>query len=290
MISKIKFFLKNTILIINFLYEEYFVSKKRKEKFKRDFNILLRKLEKKENFSYSRFSDGELFVLQNKKLIISKNYWSLEDKKYYANFSNDDKKEFLPTKHQFYRKKLIQSLKFKKKNYFKGISCSCCNGKTAVNYMKSIAKDDKNLTHSNLLQNGNYKLFITKMLSLFKKKKIVLISNKNNDFKKLPFSVIKRFDIGINCFVNDYSVLYKIINYIKKYKIKNHVFLFSASSLSNVLIMELYREFDENTYIDIGSTLNPYFNFKTLSKSRSYLSEYWNSSKHSKHLKKNCYW
>ena len=67
MISKIKFFLKNTILIINFLYEEYFVSKKRKEKFKRDFNILLRKLEKKENFSYSRFSDGELFVLQNKK-------------------------------------------------------------------------------------------------------------------------------------------------------------------------------------------------------------------------------
>ena len=171
MISKIKFFLKNTILIINFLYEEYFVSKKRKEKFKRDFNILLRKLEKKENFSYSRFSDGELFVLQNKKLIISKNYWSLEDKKYYANFSNDDKKEFLPTKHQFYRKKLIQSLKFKKKNYFKGISCSCCNGKTAVNYMKSIAKDDKNLTHSNLLQNGNYKLFITKMLSLFKKKK-----------------------------------------------------------------------------------------------------------------------
>ena len=71
----------------------------------------------------------------------------------------------------FTEKKLIQSLKFKKKNYFKGISCSCCNGKTAVNYMKSIAKDDKNLTHSNLLQNGNYKLFITKMLSLFKKKK-----------------------------------------------------------------------------------------------------------------------
>ena len=290
MISKIKFFLKNTILIINFLYEEYFVSKKRKEKFKRDFNILLRKLEKKENFSYSRFSDGELFVLQNKKLIISKNYWSLEDKKYYANFSNDDKKEFLPTKHQFYRKKLIQSLKFKKKNYFKGISCSCCNGKTAVNYMKSIAKDDKNLTHSNLLQNGNYKLFITKMLSLFKKKKIVLISNKNNDFKKLPFRVIKRFDIGINCFVNDYSVLYKIINYIKKYTIKNHVFLFSASSLSNVLIMELYREFDENTYIDIGSTLNQYFNFKPLSISSFYVSDYWNSCKHSKHLKKNCYW
>ena len=290
MINSIKFFLKRIILTVNFLYEENFVSKKRKEKFRRDFYILLRKLEKTENFAFLRFSDGELFVLQNKKLIISKNYWSLDDKKYYANFSNDDKKEFLPSKHQFYRKKLFQSLKLKKKNYFKGISCSCCNGDVAVTFMSSIAKSDKNLTYSNLLQNGNYKLYITKMVNLFKKKKIILISNKNNDFKKLPFRIIKRFDVGVNCFINDYSILYKIINYIKKYKVKNHLFLFSASSLSNILIMELYKKFDTNTYIDVGSTLNPYFNFKTLSKSRSYLSEYWTNSKSSNHLKKRCYW
>ena len=96
--------------------------------------------------------------------------------------------------------------------------------------------------------------------------------------------------MGVNCFINDYSILHKIQNFIKNKKIKNHLFLFSASSLSNVLIKELFDEFANNTYIDVGSTLNPYYDFQTLSKSRSYLSEYWIKSSTSNHLKKKCYW
>lgn len=290
MIKKVRLYIKVFYLKINFLYDKYFISKKRKLKFRKDFNILFKKLKKKENFAFLRFSDGELFVLQNKKLIIAKRYWSLEDKKYFANFSDSDKKMFLPSKHQFYRQKLYQSLKFKKKNYFKGISCTCCNGNIPTKYMKNIANNDRNLTFSNILQNGNYNYFIKKMVNLFNEKKIILISNYNSNHKKLPFKVLKKFNVGTNCFINDYSLIYKIKNYIKKNKIKNHVFLFSASSLSNIIIKELFNEFDYNTYIDIGSTLNPYYDFESLSKSRSYLSEYWINSESSNHLKKICYW
>ena len=49
--------------------------------------------------------------------------------------------------------------------------------------------------------------------------------------------VNKKFDIGKNCFINDYYLVNKVKNYINKNKIKNYVFLFSASSLSNVLIL-----------------------------------------------------
>lgn len=290
MLKRIKFFLKFIFLKINFYYEEYFISKKRKKKFKKDFNILFKKLKEYENFAFLRFSDGELFVLQNKKLIISKRYWVLEDKKYFAKFNYEETKKFLPSKHQFYQKKLYQSLIFEKKNYFKGISCSCCNGKSAVNYMKNIANDKANLTFSNLLQNANYKLFIKRIVVFFKNRKIILISNKNHDYKKLPFKVIKKFDVGVNCFINDFSLLDDIRNFIKKKKIKNHIFLFSASSLSNILIKELFDEFADNTYIDVGSTLNPYYDFQSLSKGRSYLSEYWTKNSTSNHLKKNCYW
>ena len=290
MIKRFKPYLKAIYLNINYFYDKYLVSKKRKQKFKKDFNILLKKIKKKENFAFLRFSDGELFVLQNKKIIISKKYWSLEGKKYFANFTDDDKKSFLPSKHQFYRRKLYQSLKFKKKNYFKGISCTCCHGKTHVQYMKNIAYGDKNLTFSNLLQNGNYNFFINKMVKLFDKRKIILISNYNNNHKKLPFKIIKKFNVGVNCFINNYSLVNEIRNYINKNKIKNHLFLFSAASLSNLIIKELYNEFDSNTYIDIGSTLNPYYDFESLSNSRSYLSEYWTKSKSSNHLKKICYW
>ena len=290
MTKKIKFYLKIFFFKINVLYELFFISKKRKQKFKKDLNNLFKKLKNRENFAFLRFSDGELFVLENKKLIISKKYWSLENKKYFANFSADDQKKFLPLKHQFYRRKLYDSLKFKKKNYFKGISCSCCNGKNSVLFMKNITKDDKNLTFSNLLQNSNYIFFIEKIVKLLKKRKIILISNKNHDPKKLPFKINKKFDIGKNCFINDYYLVNKVKNYINKNKIKNYVFLISASSLSNVLIFELFKKFDKNTYLDIGSTLNPYYNIQHLSKSRSYLSEYWLKDKSSMHLKKNCYW
>ena len=290
MIIKIKLFLKIFFFKIHLFFDWLFISKKRKQKFKKDLNLLFKKLQNHETFAFLRFSDGELFVLENKKLIISKKYWSLENKKYFVNFTKDDQKKFLPSKHQFYRKKLYESLMFKKKNYFKGISCTCCNGKKSVCYMKNIATDEKNLTFSNLLQNANYNFFIEKMVNFFNKRKIILISNRHHDYKKLPFKVHKKFDVGKNCFINDYDLVNKIKNYIKNKKIKNHVFLFSASSLSNVLIMELFKKYDKNTYIDIGSTLNPYYDIQDLSKSRSYLSEYWLKDNSSTHLKKNCYW
>ena len=54
----------------------------------------------KKNFAFSRFSDGELFVIQNKKLIIANNYWLLDDKKTYAKFHKNDQKKIFTFKTQ----------------------------------------------------------------------------------------------------------------------------------------------------------------------------------------------
>ena len=140
------------------------------------------------------------------------------------NFTRTIKKKFLPLKHKFYRKKLIDSLTFEKKNYFKGVSCVCCNGRNSVNYMKSFVKSEKNLTFSNLLQNNNYPLFIEKMIKVFSKKKIILVANKNHNHLKLPFLIKKKFNIGKNCLINDFNIIKKIKKYIIKNNIKNHIF------------------------------------------------------------------
>ena len=34
-----------------------------------------------ENFAFARFSDGELFILQNKSLVLAENHWSLDGNK-----------------------------------------------------------------------------------------------------------------------------------------------------------------------------------------------------------------
>ena len=63
--------------------------------------------------------------------------------------------------------------------------------------------------------------------------------------------------------------------WISKNKIENHLFLFSAASLSNLLIYELYKKFPNNIYMDIGSTLNPMLKLDGWVASRGYLRGYW---------------
>ena len=69
-----------------------------------------------------------------------------------------------------------------------------------------------------------------------------------------------------------------------KEEIINHVFLFSASSLSEVLIHELYKVNDKNTYIDVGTTLHPYMG---LDIARDYLKAYHQNFPHPD-LKNSC--
>jgi hypothetical protein len=283
-IKKIYTRLRNILLIINYLF---FVSKKRKKKFTEDFHLLLNKFYNGENFAYSRFSDGELFILQNKKLIISDKYWILGEKLTLSNFSQADKKEFIPERDFFYRAKLLESLISEKKNYFKGISCTCCNGKNAVAFMKSYCKNFDLLTFCNLLQNGNYKLFLDLFVKKFADKEIVLVANKNFNIDCLPFKIKKKFNVGYNCFINDYNLIEIISEYIKNNKISNHVFLVCASSLSNLIIHQLFNKYDNNTYLDIGSTLNI---FDKNMGSRFYISDHFNKEHTSPDSYKKCYW
>ena len=59
--------------------------------------------------------------------------------------------------------------------------------------------------------------------------------------------------------------------------IENHIFLFSASSLSEILIHRLFEFNSNNTYIDIGTTLHWHLN---LGIERDYLRAYWNRTGH----------
>ena len=47
--------------------------------FHKDFNELLRMLKEGENFAFTRFSDGELFILQNKTLVLADNHYITGD-------------------------------------------------------------------------------------------------------------------------------------------------------------------------------------------------------------------
>ena len=136
---------------------------------------------------------------------------------------------------------------------------------------------DENLTSTNLLVNSNYNLFVKHFIPELKNKKIVFVCSENADLSKTQFNIIKDFRVGKNCIVNDHHLIDEIKQWILKENIKDHVFLFSASSLSEVLIHELFKDCDQNTYIDIGTTMHPFIDLPV---ERDYLKSYWNNMPH----------
>ena len=95
------------------------------------------------------------------------------------------------------------------------------------------------------------------------------------------FDLVKKFVIGSNCMINNFDTADKVSNYIKQNNIKDHIILCSAASLSNVVIYKCFKENQNNTFLDIGSCLNPLLNLEGWKYTRGYLTSYWlNSGNH----------
>ena len=248
--------------------------------FKEDFFNLLNKLKNNEHFAFTRFSDGEVFVMENKHLILQEKFCKVGDLIHNFGYSEDDHKEFDPDKHQFVREKLMDAFNFKKENYFVGAGCNncTCEIRNQIPWLKEMRPgDEEHWTSPNLLVNSNYPLFITQFVPEFKNHKVVIICSEKAKFDKAPFNVVKDFRVGKNCIVNDHHLEEEIKTWMDENNVEDHLFLFSASSLSEILIHKLFEHNTKNTYMDIGTCLHPYLG---LTVERDYLRAYWNNKFH----------
>lgn len=234
--------------------------------FKGDFYKLLDKLKNGVNFSYSKYSDGELFILQGQRLILG------PAGNHHSYLNTEDHKYFDPVEHDYFRNMLFDAFRYSVDNYYIGI-CGPSDQEDSIFYwMKSESgRDEEHLTWANLFVNSNYKNFREEFVPELSKKDIIIVCNEKSDLSKLPFNVKKDFRVGSNCLINNLSLVDEMIKYVKTNNIKNHIFLFAASSLGNILIHRLTELEPENTYFDAGSTLNPLLG---LSIDRGYLCAY----------------
>jgi len=256
--------------------------------FYNSFYNLMYKLESGENFAFTRYSDGELDIMQNYYVKLSTDTVQRGEEKLNVHpYPEEDHKEFDPEKHQESRNLLLEAYRHRQKNYYKGIPCPCCVPEQRVKEMIDLhgKGDEEHLIWANQLVNANYPRFIREMVPRLCQKKIILVGNDkiqwppaNPEIKKMfPFEVKETFRVGYNCFANDLDKVEEISEYIEKHDIKDHVFLFSAASLSEILIYKLFSRYPNNTYIDIGTTLHPILG---LTVARDYLKAFWTGTAH----------
>lgn len=268
--------------------------------FTEEFYKFVEKIRLGEPFAFSRFSDGELRILQNKKLVLGDSTITI------GGHFNDhgwkrpvyDQKEFDPEQHGWVRDRLIECLSYKKPNYYKGISCRCClsgaHGQTSeeeFNYQLDLANaaaGDEDVTWSNLFLNSNYPVFLEHFVPYFFNYDVYMVVNEHAKMDRVPFPVKKDFRVGNNCMVNDIGLIDTLKDYIKTNNVKNSLFLISAATLTNFIVRELFEFEDSNTYIDIGTTLQP---FLQLPSDRRYIAGYWYGDQNGRQdLMKKCIW
>ncbi len=158
--------------------------------FKGDFDFFVDKIKKGEHFSLSRWGDGELMILENKALDLTK--------KGDGEFKHDPNSDV----HLKMREILLKSYTFKDNNYYIGVACQCCVGKDKFEYMKKLSgQPEANLTWANIFVNSNYKYFLSEFIPALKGKKIVLVANgkglaEAGHWKTLPFNIESYVNIG----------------------------------------------------------------------------------------------
>ena len=168
---------------------------------------------------------------------------------------------------------MINSFTYKDENYYVGVSCPCCIGGSKVHdwMKKQSGQKLNNLTWANLFVNNNYIYYLENIVPLYSDYDVYLVSNDQSNLDALPFEIKKHYQIGKNCWVDDYNTIELIKADIKDDEIKNSLFLFCAGPFGNILTHQLWEWNKNNTYLDIGSTLNPLLLGDEGVKTRGYL-------------------
>lgn len=209
--------------------------------FNTDIEFIFNKLKNKEHFAFSKYADGEYKVLRNEYI------------------TNCDNWTFNPKIHQLEYKYLLDSYHYNHPDYYVGISCPCCQPQPHIQWMRDNV-GTKNITWANLFVNSNYEHFKQNFFTEFNnwEGEVTLVANEQGESQKLPFKVDNYLPIQIGSWFN--PTLEHIINILKEKSLEtnNQLFLFSGGPLGNILTHQLHLINKNNTYLDIGSTINPW--------------------------------
>jgi hypothetical protein len=211
-------------------------------------------LERRRPFALVRFGDGELRILNGQS-------------------NSHPEFEYDPTDpaHNFFRVRLFEAFRYQSLSYHVGISCPNCVGMERFLWAKrESGQPETQLTWATLLVNSNYQYFIDYIVPVFAQYRIVMVCHLSAVLNRLPFDVAQDFRVGFNAWQADYHLAGQLADQIARENIQGALFLLCAGPFANILAHKLHARAAGNTYLDIGSTLDPFL-FGPRGRTRRYL-------------------
>lgn len=214
-------------------------------KFIDDFNRFWGMINSGENFSFARYADGEVLLMQKKEIGINTQAFNVDK---WSAFNGNTKVGI----------DLIKTLNHTELNYFYAISAKNDSIHDHNFLLSAIKQDISRITYVNLWINGNYHKMKNNLQEL--KRDVILICNSNAKRENYPFNVTSIIPFPDDC-VNFWETNGdEYINYLtcKINSVKNQLFFISCGPVSEIIIHELYIKNPNNSYIDVGSSIDEY--------------------------------
>lgn len=208
-------------------------------------------------FTFVRFSDGEIEILRNRKLVIANGMTEFRGMRFPNQFPEFDQKRFDPRGSQLVRSDLLDSAIFSESSYFKGVPTWHNNAVGDREFMLRLNGGfTPQMTFSDLFLNSNFlrsrASFFPFLVSSFED--LLVVANWRCELQGY-LSKGRLVHIPDNFFSVYQKTLHSVLALLQKAP-ESALILSSASSLSNILGYRLRISRPDLTFVDIGTVLN----------------------------------
>lgn len=213
-------------------------------------------LETKNNFSFVRFSDGEIEILRNRYLEINNGKTTYKGREFKNSFPVYDAKRFDPVEHQSIRKELLDSAIYRNPCFYKGIPTLHNDALVDREFMLRLNGGfESNMTFSDLFLNSNYRKYRECLVPVFAEfENIYVIANYRAELSG-SLTGATHLPVPDNFFSQFDQVVTSVSNQLKDIE-PNSLILSSASSLSNIIAHRLHLCRQDVTFLDVGTSIN----------------------------------
>ena len=215
------------------------------EKFNSDFNYFWDLIDNNINFTFVRYADGEVMLMKGQAVSDGTQASSID--KWQA-----------PNKLTKVGEQLLKTLTHIEDNYYYAISSTTDNISDYTFLKENIKQNEDKLTFVNLWINANYGSMLKKLCS--NKRDVILICNKEAKKENFPFNVIDITPFPDDCInfweENDTTFINEVVG--KYSSMNNQLFFISCGPISEIIIDSLYKANPNNTYVDVGSSIDEF--------------------------------
>lgn len=226
-------------------------------KFTTDFDYFWDLIDSGKNFTFARYADGEVMLMKGQSVTQGTQAFNVD-------------KWSAPSHLTIVGQQLLETLNHTEENYYYAISSKSDNINDWTFLDTNIKQSKDKLTFVNLWINANYKKSLERYKSL--NREVNLICNSKARVEHFPFKVKSITPFPDDCVKfweeNHKDFLEELTS--KVTNTNNELFFISCGPVSEILIHNLYKSNPNNTYVDVGSSIDEFVHGR---KTRPYMDD-----------------